>query len=585
MASTELRLFADFGSLYTRLILVEAIEGEHRLVATVEVPADFSSSSNSKAEAAGFAEAAQRLAALLGLHGPDVLPPPASAVTSSAGLQRALIVAPYHDDAWLAVHQALEHCALLPVELPVQTAGAEPTAAARALLDAVQLHRPALIVLAGASPRAGHEHLALLAETAAWTVRTFGGPGPQPAILFAGHPRLWERLQAAFAGCERVWHVTAPRRLDAIALTQAIEAAVPSRRVSINLEIACPAASAFQALRESVAIVARRYDMNVLAFELGAEHCAAVLARREDTVQAVLHGIGMGRARLALVAEAGAERILRWLPFDLTATELRRRALNSALRPLTLPQTVEDLLIEHALAREALRLCLAALLHRLEPGTAPARQAADQVAAPPVDLLLVSGGVFRHAPRPIQAALIALDAVQPARVTQLGLDRGGVLPVLGTLAPDDPVAVALERDGLLNLGLCVAPHGEGREGETALHVELERVRGETAALDVPYGSLEVVPFDLHERGTLKLQPGRHFDVGLGRGRGATPRSEVEGGAAGLIIDARGRPLVLPAAREKRQARLIEWLQLAAAYPEVPLHQSSSAPIRRQGGAR
>ncbi|MER3405176.1 MAG: hypothetical protein C4289_08440, partial [Chloroflexota bacterium] len=173
---------------------------------------------------------------------------------------------------------------------------------------------------------------------------------------------------------------------------------------------------------------------------------------------------------------------------------------------------------------------------------------------PPVDLLVVSGGVFRHAPRPVQAALIALDAVQPVRVTQLGLDRGGVLPLLGALGHDDPAALALERDGLLNLGLCLAPSGAGREGELALHVELQRAGGQAMTVDVPYGSLEVVPFDLHERGTLKLMPGRNFDVGLGRGRGATPRGEVEGGVAGMIIDARGRPLALPAGREKRQAR-------------------------------
>jgi len=89
----------------------------------------------------------------------------------------------------------------------------------------------------------------------------------------------------------------------------------------------------------------------------------------------------------------------------------------------------------------------------------------------------------------------------------------------------------------------------------------------------------------------KLWPAREFDVGLGRGSAATPRAEVEGGAVGIIIDARGRPLALPPDRERRQARVLQWLQATRAYPQLSFvsgmspvsHVSPAAVTPTMGG--
>jgi hypothetical protein len=50
------------------------------------------------------------------------------------------------------------------------------------------------------------------------------------------------------------------------------------------------------------------------------------------------------------------------------------------------------------------------------------------------------------------------------------------------------------------------------------------------------------------------------DIGLGPGQQARASDALEGGLVGLVIDARGRPLSLPAELEKRQAKLREWHQ-------------------------
>jgi len=54
-----------------------------------------------------------------------------------------------------------------------------------------------------------------------------------------------------------------------------------------------------------------------------------------------------------------------------------------------------------------------------------------------------------------------------------------------------------------------------------------------------------------------VRPERGFDVGFGlRGKGG--RLRVAGGAVGLIIDARGRPLRLPDDPAQRQERIQMW---------------------------
>jgi hypothetical protein len=63
-----------------------------------------------------------------------------------------------------------------------------------------------------------------------------------------------------------------------------------------------------------------------------------------------------------------------------------------------------------------------------------------------------------------------------------------------------------------------------------------------------------------------MTPTRAFDMGEGRGRRVT--REIEGGVVGIIVDARGRPLLLPESRDERARRLSDWEQALGVYPEI-----------------
>jgi hypothetical protein len=244
------------------------------------------------------------------------------------------------------------------------------------------------------------------------------------------------------------------------------------------------------------------------------------------------------------------------LPFDMEVTEARNIIANKQLRPMTVPQTHQELLLEQAIAREALRLTLAEAQQRWV-----GRPSAPYSGLSPfLDLIVGGGGVLAHAPHYGQAALFLLDVLQPIGVSSLALNVNSMAAALGVTATLEPLAAAqvMERDGFLSLGTVVAPVGTGREGEIALKLKITYDDGRALDMEVPYGSLDVLPLTTGRKATLELRPTRKFDIGLGaKGKGAT--TELEGGAVGVIIDARGRPLSLPATRGEQQAKMQEWL--------------------------
>jgi hypothetical protein len=75
------------------------------------------------------------------------------------------------------------------------------------------------------------------------------------------------------------------------------------------------------------------------------------------------------------------------------------------------------------------------------------------------------------------------------------------------------------------------------------------------------GSIEIIPLRINEQAMLTLYPAPTVDVGLGPGERARAAEEIDGGLVGLVIDARGRPLVFPTDETERHARLVQWMQV------------------------
>jgi hypothetical protein len=305
-------------------------------------------------------------------------------------------------------------------------------------------------------------------------------------------------------------------------------------------------------LSSLVRFLAQHYAMNVTAVDVGGSSTAVMFAGEQgEFMPMVQSSVGMGPSMGAILQRVGFQHIARWLPFDMTEEELREFVLNRMLHPQATPTGIRELQIGQAFAREAIILTL-------EEGR---RHKFDW---PNADLIMATGGVFAHAPKYGQAALMLLDAIQPRGVTSLVLDRTMLISQLGAVATVAPVAAVQvnENDAVTyRLGTCVIPFGDLQPGQVALRVGIEYRNGRQISVDVMSGSIEVIPLRTNEQALLTLYPAPTVDVGLGPGERARAAEEIDGGLVGLIIDARGRPLVLPSDIRERQARLLQWMQV------------------------
>ncbi len=288
--------------------------------------------------------------------------------------------------------------------------------------------------------------------------------------------------------------------------------------------------------------------------------------------------LGMSYSVSNVLAEAGLENVLRWVPFEIEVGDLRNRVKNKMIRPTTIPQTLQELILEQAIAREALRLAfeqhkqLAVELRGVQQqrtiseAFSQAESGQTLVNMTALDMIIGSGGVLSHAPRRQQAMLMMIDAFQPEGITHLAVDSIFMMPQLGVLAQVNPEAATqvFERDCLIHLGTAIVPVGVANEGDECLTVQIS---GEGMSLvdeNIPFGELRRYLLPSGEKATLKLQPSRRFDLGAGNGHAV--EAEVTGGIVGLVIDTRGRPLEVPTDAAQRVAQLTKWQTALDTYP-------------------
>jgi uncharacterized protein (TIGR01319 family) len=312
--------------------------------------------------------------------------------------------------------------------------------------------------------------------------------------------------------------------------------------------------------------IAEQRGINILGVDIGGATTDVFSVFDGNYTRTVSANLGMSYSICNVMLEAGIQNIRRWLPFDIEEYEVRNRLRNKMIRPTTIPQTYEDLLLEQAVSREALRL---AFIHhkQLARGLKGVQQqrtigeALDQaetgktlVQMMALDMIIGSGGVLSHAPKRAQSALMMMDAYQPEGVTMLAVDSIFMMPQLGVLSTVHPEAAAqvFDRDCLIRLGSCVAPVGQGKEGEPCLTIDYNG-KSETFR----YGELRVLPLGVGEALQATIKPARGFDVGAGKGRPV--EATLEGGVVGIVVDTRGRPLQLPADDAARRQKLIGWM--------------------------
>jgi len=319
------------------------------------------------------------------------------------------------------------------------------------------------------------------------------------------------------------------------------------------------------AVGKIIQTIADLEKINVLAVDIGGATTDVFSVFGGVFTRTVSANLGMSYSICNVLAEAKIDNIVRWIPFEAEEGYVRNQLRNKMIRPTTIPQTLKDLYIEHAVAREALRLAFEhhKSLARELKGVQQDRlidQALSQEATGKtlvdlmgLNMIVGSGGVLSHAPMREQSALMMLDAYQPEGVTMLAVDSIFMMPQLGVLSEHMPDAAlqVFERDCLIKLGTAIAPVGACKEGGPGCTIRMDG-----SDIEIPAGTIRVFPLGVGEKREIEVLPNSSCDLGIGRGK--PHKLEVEGGVVGLIVDARGRPLQLPSDPKERVRKLSEW---------------------------
>jgi len=574
-ATIESILAIECGSTITQVLLIDRVEGEYRFIARAEAPSTLAPPWNDVT--AAVRQAIEQLADVTGWRFLDpqgrIIQPEyqeagvdAVVALTSAGEPLHLVLSGIiHDVSLVSAHRALSgtYAVVEGVISLDRREGHISNSDIEGQLRLIQEIRPDAVVLVGGLDGGARGPVLQSAEAVALACSVLPEKS-RPTILYAGNADLRTEI-AQIIGAEAEL-----RAVDNVRPSMEIENPGPLQAEVEELYLrhkmerlpgfgtladwsrvqVLPTAKAFA---YTIRYLAELDGINVLGVDVGGTSATVASMVDGGFDLAIRSDLGLGYNIAHLLDHVPVESVLRWLPFEIEPVEVQNLVHNKALRPHTLPQTRQDLLIEQALAREIVRLTLADVAPRwpasLYPGLPPR-----------FHLIVGRGGVLGHVPNYGQAALMLLDAVQPVGVSGLALDRTGLLAPAGAVATVNPVAGAqlVARDALLNLGTVVAPLGTAREGEVALTFKIKYEDGRSLEVEVPFGSLEVIPLPARQVATLELRPTRRFDVGLGR-KGLAGTTEVEGGIIGIMIDARGRPLPLAEDPAEQREKMQRWL--------------------------
>ena len=102
--------------------------------------------------------------------------------------------------------------------------------------------------------------------------------------------------------------------------------------------------------------IAEKQNINVVGVDIGGATTDVFSVFDGNFNRTVSANLGMSYSISNVCAEATMPNIIRWMHMEMDERELRNRVKNKMIRPTTIPQSLDALVFEQAVAREALRL-------------------------------------------------------------------------------------------------------------------------------------------------------------------------------------------------------------------------------------
>lgn len=585
-------LATDCGSTTTKAILIEKKDGEYRLIVRGEAPTTVEAPFEDVTR--GVLNSVREVEELTGrelLEGEKLIYPAKGnrgidiyVSTSSAGGGLQMMVAGVVKEM---TAESAARAALGAGAIVMDVIATNDRRRPHKRIELIRDLRPDMILLSGGIDGGTVSHVVELSETIkAADPKPRFGTGFELPVIFAGNVDAREAVK------ERLDKTTALSIVDNLRPILERENLGPARDAihDLFMEHVMAHAPGYKilmvwtdvpimptpgAVGALIQTIGEKQNINVMGVDIGGATTDIFSVFGGNFNRTVSANLGMSYSVSNVLTEAGMDNVLRWVPFSLYKNDLGNRVRNKMIRPTTVPMSLKELKLEQGIAREALRLAL--VQHKgMAVGLKGVQQertisdAFEQTASGAtlvnmidLDLIVGSGGTLSHAPRRAQAALMLIDAFQPEGITRLAVDSIFMMPHLGVLSSvhEKAATEVFDKDCLIRLGTCIAPVGIAPLGKEALEIKMN---GD--AIKVNSGDMKLIPLDEGEKPRAVIKPSKYFDIGEGRGREV--EATLRGGVVGIIIDCRGRPLVLPTNDAERFERLNRWNKALSIYPDV-----------------
>ncbi|MEP7199305.1 MAG: glutamate mutase L, partial [Chloroflexota bacterium] len=383
---------ADVGSTLTTATLIDVVDGEYRIIAQAEFPTTLEPPWSDVALAVQqCVSRLEQIAArkLLDERGTLISPERLDgsgvdafvATTSAAEPLRVVVVGLMRDysvesarKASVATYTLVE--SLLALDSQTQ-AGKQWDLPTR--ITALHEHKPAAIILVGGSDKGANAPLVEIANAVAMACATWP-EATKPDVIFAGNAAARTDIadmigqNAPLTVVENVRPTVQSENLAP--LESELETLYVERRLNrlpgigkLTAASTQPIVATSKAFGAGVRALARHFEVNALGIDIGGATTTLAVSDHDQFVRVQRSDLGVSHNGEQVARAAGIENILRWLPLAMSADEAWDRLANKALRPFTLPETRKDLLLEQAVAREAMRLTLADLMQRWQPAS------------------------------------------------------------------------------------------------------------------------------------------------------------------------------------------------------------------------
>jgi hypothetical protein len=575
LVQNESILAIDVGAAMTRVVLFDVVEGQYRFVASGQAPS--TAEAPFKDVGIGVREAITNLqnitgAPLLGANDHNLIAPSqpdgsgvdAVVATISAGPSVKTVVVGLLPDVSL---QSARRLAQSTYSRIVETLDLSDHRKPDQQMDSIARSRPDLVVLTGGTDGGASRSIQKMLESVGLACYLMPLE-KRPMVLYAGNQKLAPEVQellGGHAGKLQIAHNVRPS-LEVEDLAPAshelasLVVKLRERQIKgvdeLNLWSAGNILPTSYAHGRMIQFLSKLYQSTrgLLGVNVGASAVSVAAGFNGDLTLGVYPQFGLGENLTNFLQYTSVEDIMRWLQLDISPNTLREYLFQKSIYPTAIPATKDEQSIAQAIARQALYLSV-----RLAQKDFPANIRAARVdQMPPLDLIIGGGGAISDGTSMGQSLLMMLDAIQPVGITPILLDQNNLLPLLGVAASRShylPVQV-IESGAFIGLGTVVAVIASASYGDQVVRAKLTYADGTEARAEVKFGGLEILPLPSGQTARLSLQPLRRADAGLGPGRSGSV--QVTGGALGVVIDARGRPLQFPSDPVRRRELMKRW---------------------------